>query len=99
MCALPFALLQYMGSSLLYLSLVKRLEWRRAVGCLASYCIIDSQTSMGDTSSVGYWAVRSVVREGHKELGAATMANNEDSDVKMIEDKTDVSLKQAKRVL
>ena len=54
---------------------------------------------MGDTSSVGYWAVRSVVREGHKELGTATMANNEDSDVKMIEDKTDVSLKQAKRVL
>ena len=47
---------------------------------------------MGDTSSVGYWAVRSVVREGHKELGAATMANNEDSDVKMIEDKTNVSL-------
>ena len=35
---------------------------------------------MGDTSSVGYWAVRSVVREGHKELGAATMANNEDSE-------------------
>ena len=69
-----------MGGSLLYLSLVKRLEWRRAVGCLASYCIIDSQTSMGDTSSVGYWAVRSVVREGHKELGAATMANNEDSE-------------------
>ena len=52
---------------------------------------------MGDTSSVGYWAVRSVVREGHKELGAATMANNEDSDVKMIEDKTDVSLKQARK--
>ena len=51
---------------------------------------------MGDTSSVGYWAVRSVVREGHKELGAATMANNEDSEV--IEDKTDVSLKEAKRV-
>ena len=69
-----------MGGSFLFLSLFKRLEWFGAVGCLASYCIIDSQTSMGDTSSVGYWAVRSVVREGHKELGAATMANNEDSE-------------------